>query len=523
MSYITGVSDGVPKTPAWASAITGIPTRTIVDLAHQWASAPTTLSCYYGQTNRRAYGHQWTRAMITLQAMQGLGKPGVNLGQFQVDGNYTQTPFPNDPRQLGPHPYPDGGIDYLANKTYKNPIPQQLNYPTLFKQSIVNPPVSWTGGMKLSNQFGLDAFQNFTYPMSGYSPVHAFYMQGPSYAHIPPQSGDSLQAALSPSIEFIAVQDFRWDTGAKYADIILPTCTGYERIDMAPNDGYTRVAVYDQMPISPLGESKSDLQIYTDLANSLGFGSTFTEGNTEDDWLMKDYATTNIPMTYDQFKKKGYYVFGIAADYMTKAYGQAFNWFYNKPASQIQGTSSGIQTPTGKIEIFSTTLFAQYGVNNPDIPVIPAYIPAFEGPSDPLIKTYPLQLITPHPKFSYHSQGRNNTWLREIFKIVHGGVQYEPAWLNPTDASARGINEGDVIRVFNGRAQVLFGAHVTQLVPPGTIKIWYGEWASLTNPSDVTSLDTAGDTNLLLSDRPMSKHATTAQFTTLVEAQKWVV
>jgi anaerobic selenocysteine-containing dehydrogenase len=81
-SYITGVSDGVPKTPEWAEKICGVPARTIEALAREWAAHPTTTvntGGTGGAACRTAYGHEWCRMMITLQAMQGLGRPGVQM------------------------------------------------------------------------------------------------------------------------------------------------------------------------------------------------------------------------------------------------------------------------------------------------------------------------------------------------------------------------------------------------------------------------------------------------------------
>ena len=76
-------TDGVKKTPRWAETITGVRAAIIQALAREWASKRTMLGCGarggFGSACRQAYGHEWARLMVYLQAMQGMGKPGVNI------------------------------------------------------------------------------------------------------------------------------------------------------------------------------------------------------------------------------------------------------------------------------------------------------------------------------------------------------------------------------------------------------------------------------------------------------------
>ena len=137
-SYILGVSDGIVKTPQWAEAICGVKARVISVLAEQWASGPTSLNVVMAQPNRDAFGHEWCRMMITLQAMQGIGKAGVNFSPTSSNGD-----APVDPNQTFPPMYAVGGIEYLATKRSSNAVLQQLCILN-FDQGILNPPVSWT-------------------------------------------------------------------------------------------------------------------------------------------------------------------------------------------------------------------------------------------------------------------------------------------------------------------------------------------------------------------------------------------
>jgi anaerobic selenocysteine-containing dehydrogenase len=391
----------------------------------------------------------------------------------------------------------------------------------LFDKSILNPPVSWTGGNKLSAGVTAPNFLKYTYPMPGYSEIKTLYMQGGSIAAIPPEFGRFIKVFLSPKIEFIVSQNFRWDTATKYADIILPACTGFERNEIVSNPGNDLLAVYDK-GIPPLMESKSDLDIYNLLAQRLGFAKDLNEGNTEEDWAKKMYAKTNIPITYDEFKKKGYYVFEIPDDYKPLTPQPGMGWYYSKPGSQITGPKDGLATPTGKIEIFSTILYAHYGVNDPEIPQVPKYIQAWEGRYDPIAAKYPLQMLTEHPKYRYHEQYNEVSWFRAFYKIRGpDGYEYEPIQINAVDANARGIKNNDIVRVFNDRGQILCAAKVTERVRPGVVTVWYASRADFQNPADPTSLDKGGSSNLLTSARPMSKHAMCVGFNAMVQVERW--
>ena len=95
-------------------------------------------------------------------------------------------------------------------------------------------------------------------------------------------------------------------------------------------------------------------------------------------------------------------------------------------------------------------------------------MPHKEDRSDPLAEKYPLQLLTPHPRNRVHSELYKVEWLRE--------VDPHRMWINPVDAEARGISDGDVTHVFNDRGKVAIEAWVTQRIKPGVVSIFEGAW-----------------------------------------------
>jgi trimethylamine-N-oxide reductase (cytochrome c) len=498
--YILGENDGIPKTPEWAEKITGVPARIIVALAKEWAAKPTSLWAMIGGACRRAYAHEFSRIMVTLQAMQGLGKPGVNLIASAIN-----MAGPRDRRQVGPPGYGDGGINGVAREFPQNPVNQEITE-ILLDQAILNPPVKWNGG-RILNMSSADFFAAHEYPAPGCSEIHMIWSRGDTYLNMPNRNRD-LQVYQHSSIETIVVQDPFFNRDARYADIVLPVTTNFEREDLTePSFVGTymplavinnRCAVFHRRCIDPVGESQDDYTIMSELARRLGFEERYTEGNTVDSWLRKMYAKSNVPLTFDELKERGYYAWPATPDYQPC---KQLELFYKDPEN------NPLDTPTGKLEIFSTLLFNHYGADNPEIPPVPHYIPEWEGRyTEGLVEKYPLQLLTTHPKFRFHGKFDDVDFTREIYKVKGpDGYKYEPIVMSPADAKKRGLKDGDIARAFNDRGQILCGVVTTERMAQGVIWISYGSWNDPMEPKP-SAIDRAGDSNLLTTSRPMSAH-----------------
>jgi anaerobic dimethyl sulfoxide reductase subunit A len=229
--------------------------------------------------------------------------------------------------------------------------------------------------------------------------------------------------------------------------------------------------------IDSLYESKSDLEICTELAQRLGIEGY--SDKTEDEWLreiwkMSEKMTFTKPLLdYDTLKEKGIHKIKLREPLV------AFKEQIENPKDHP------FPTPSGKIEIYSQQLA---NMNRPNLPPIPKYIEMWEGRNDPLFKKYPLQFISTHFKRRIHSQHENLPCLREL--------EPQELWINSADARERKIQHGDMVRVFNERGVVIISAKVTERIMPGVVSLYQGAWY---NP-DKEGIDRGGCANVLLND-----------------------
>jgi anaerobic dimethyl sulfoxide reductase subunit A len=256
---------------------------------------------------------------------------------------------------------------------------------------------------------------------------------------------------------------------AKFADILLPVCTWCERDDIRLPWMFGYYVLYANKAIEPLYESKTDLDILTQLAARMGISGY--NDRTEDEWLRLFAAEQGIP-DYDAFKASGFYKLETAEPHV------AFQPQIKDPEHY------SFPTPSGKIEIFCQRM-ADF--NRPDVlPAIPKYVEGWEGLTDLKHEKYPLQLITTHCRRSVHSQLYTIPWFRDL--------EPHAVWINPTDAAARNIKEHDRVKVFNDRGTISILAKVTNRIMPGVACVYQGAWY---NP-DASGVDQGGCANTLM-------------------------
>jgi len=513
--YILGRDDSVPKTPEWAEHITDVKAGVIRALAREWASKRTCLAIKFGGACRTPYGHEWPRMMVLLQAMQGLGKPGVNIWNGHsgapADKTFVSPSYkpPNMPMMLA-----------AGKRLPRNPV-EQHTYRLLMPECILNPPVSWMSAGNQCAGLGADyQFKKYSYPEPGQPEVKMIYKYGTQQFSTLPAGNRWVEMYKSPKVEFVVVQT-PWRQGeAEFADIVLPACTNFERNDISEwarvaenQDTNYRILVYQKKCIDPLYDSKSDYDIFTLLAEKLGFKEEFTDGNTEEDWIRKTYAKISLPnyISYEEFKEKGYFIVPFPENYQPET---TLKSFYE--------TGEGLDTPSGKIEFFSQRI-DKYLPDDQERPPLPHYIPSWEGHTSSLTEKYPLLLVSPHARYTFHTQGENVSWLRSIplHRVHKDGYDYWPVQIHPSDAQPRGIQNGDLVKAYNDRATVILIAVVTEKIKPGSVlSVTAGGYDPI-EPGRVGSVDKGGAVNLLMPSRIISTNAPGQVTQALVQIEKW--
>ena len=543
--HILGKDDGTPRTPGWAAEICDIPARDITALARQWAAKKTMLACgaMYGTAGacRGAYATEWARLMVFLIAMQGLGKPGVNVWGGAAMGAPVDWSF----KMPG---YSSAGFDafaLVAKKRAENKVKQKV-YRLLLPETVMDPPKSWIGegfcGQSLEQQFT----QNIS-PEPGGSEIKMIYRHGGSYISTMTDTNRYVRMYQHPNLEFVVNQDCHWQSETRFADIILPASTNFEQSDIsewAAPGGYAsnntgcahRVMIYQKKCIEPLWESKPDYDIYCELAKRIGFLDEFTEGNSREDWIRKIFDISSLPkyISYEDFKKKGYFVVPPPpSDYKRTVSNR---WYYEgrtcdspDPENPLLGTDKAdkLGTYSGKIEFVSQSLLKHFP-DDKERPPLAQYIPSWEGYNSELSQKYPLQLITPHVRFSYHTQHDNKSpWLNEIpgHRVIKDGYAWWTIRINPCDAESRSIKHGDIIKMYNDRGAILGVVQITERVRPGLVHSYQaGAKYDPLEPGKPGSIDKGGCTNLLTPSRMLSKNVPgMASNSCLVEITKWEV
>ena len=459
--YLMGESDGTPKTPEWAADKTDMSAEKIRALAMEYATTKGVKIASARGIQRNEHGEQQVRMLIALATIKGeFGLPGGGLG-FEIPGSAGV----GDAKVVGRPP--------ASFSSVSNPVTQTL-LQQHFAASIMNAPV-------VDDHDG----KQYAYPEPGKSELKLLYWTGGSLLNQNDDINQTLEAFKK--IDTIIVQDSWWEPASRHADIVLPITTLFERNDMTR---FWRYVVYQHQIIEPLGESRSDFEVFRDLADRLGFKDEFTTGlETEDAWLRKLYESADNAMTYEEFRDAGFYKMDIDETPFV-----AFADFRADPAANPLGTASG------KLELHSDTI-ASYGYD--DCPGTPQWIEPTEWLGSSLTKDYPLQMMNKHPLWRRHSSYDNVDTLHKDSKI-NG---YEPVWINPADAATRGIATGDVVRVFNGRGAILCGALVTDRVRPQTVVVQEGAWFSPIEPGTIGSLDRGGSSSVLTRQMGTSKLA----------------
>ncbi len=481
--YILGKYDGQPKTPEWASEICGVPAEDIRKLARLYATTkPAALKASWAP-GRNAYGEQYNRMAAALQAMTG------NVGKL---GGCAEGVGKGWHAQAVAYPYDRFANVWFASIKSDRWAHCVLNYPRVRREEIGLWPRQ-------------DAFDGLIPDIRG------IFWQGSDWFN--QLTNINKEIAAIRKLDLVVCMDSTITPSGLWADYLLPVATHFERHDVALPWYKGHYYIHRPKVIEPLGESKTDFQIFTELAWRLGFGPAynpragrdyFHDNDAVDEaylrawWENQVVAYQGADISWEEFKRRGVYKFRLPRLHV------AFQ-------DQIE-KGVPFATPSGKIEIFSTVLAqtrdwtrTQYGY---PIPAIPKWIEPFEWLGDEeKTKKYPFHLVSPHPRWRTHSIFNNVPWLRETYE--------QEVTINASDAAKLGIRTGDTVEIWNDRGKVVVPAYVTERCMPGVVVLHEGAWMDL----DENGVDRAGNPDFLTLDEP-SPAGAFAYNTVLVNLRK---
>jgi anaerobic dimethyl sulfoxide reductase subunit A len=494
--YVLGTYDGQPKTPEWASQISGVPAETIRRLAQELATTKPAVIQTAGAPARINNGECLPQAMLTVAWMTGnLGIPGSGVGPNMH----------NSAANAGPALVKAGssGVKGVSNPIIEGSTRQgninAINNCEMWNAVVTGDYIAGDKGkQKINIQMIVSA--GFGDPLNQ-------------------RAGMTKGIEAFRKVEFVAVQTIYLNTTAKYADLVLPVTTQWER-HSGLLTGNRDILIYHRQLVEPLFEAQDDSYIAVEVAKRLGLDAsqvepfdlkqqvynqlagatvitddgsgyepllTITAADIAEMGVEGEPQTGKIP--YQEFKARGIYQVQRSAN--DKLGFTELEAYVEDPVANPAGTQSG------KLEIYCPAIVdwvGKCGFNTKD--PLPKYDPPIEGYEETFVDwnnqvkgDYPLQLYTMHYQRRSHSSFDNVPWLREAFP--------QEMMMNPVDAAERGIQNGDVALVKSRHGTVVRPVLVTNRITPGVVTLGEGAWAQV---DEASGIDMAGATNTLNGD-----------------------
>ena len=475
--YLLGISDGEPKTPEWAADISGIPAESITAIARRLVQGRTLINTSWS-LQRTQYGEQAPWMALTLAAMVGqIGLPGGGFG------------------------FGYGSMSSVGETSHSFGAPLFSQLENRVTQYI---PVARVADMLLhpGEPFDFDG-KSLTYPE-----IHAVVWAGGNPFHHHQDLGRVRQAFGRP--DTVIVADPYWTPMARHADIVLPSTVSLERDDIgAASTDSLLVAMRQAVPVN--ANARNDFDMYAAIAGRLGKGEAFTEGKSSDEWVRAIYESwrertvrrwPDLP-PYDAFQEDGFVEIPMpdSPTVMLEAF-------------RADPDSRPLATPSGRIEIFSQAIDS-FGYA--DCAGHPTWYAPDEWLGADMAERFPLQLVANNPRTRLHSQLDMGAGSQA--SKIHGR---EPMRMHPDDASARGISDGDVVRVFNDRGSVLAGVIVSDAVRQSVVQLSTGAWFDPVQTSDGATFCAHGNPNVLTRDIGTSRLGQgCAGQHALVDVERW--
>ncbi len=290
-------------------------------------------------------------------------------------------------------------------------------------------------------------------------PVKALFVYGSNPAAVCPRHDEVVRGLLRPDLFTVVHEQFFTDT-TDYADIVLPATTFFEHKDLQKAYGHYYVQVSNQA-IEPLGECRPNLEVFRALAERMGFEEACFRESVDE---MIDLALES-ERSVDGRNQPGTVGAGqVRLNFSGQGSGVGIR--RQDPEQFLPFAHGGFRTPSGKAELYSEALKAQ------GLDPVAEFKPPTESRHGTKEKDLPLELLA----------RKSDNFLNSTFSNVPSVHQMEETGLleiSAADAKARGISNGDQVRVFNRRGDILLKARVDGKVQAGVVSASLN-WAKMT-------------------------------------------
>jgi anaerobic dimethyl sulfoxide reductase subunit A len=519
-----------PKTPEWASEICGVDPDRIRTLAREIATTENVAICQSNACARTQNSDSWPQMLLTFGAMTGhIGKDG----SFTSGGYYHQT-FSG--YAGGPSYVTSGGAG----------VPGVGDNPVQGERSDVWTVLPKVPGVQLCDAWMWQAIYDKKYQAAKdeWRDLNIQLIYHGGGAALQTRDGMTKGIEAHRQVEFVVAHGQFLTTNAKYADVVLPVTTEWERFGNVSSANNEIGFIWSSQVTEPQYETKDDIWIAAEVGKRLSLdpneidpvplkqqifnrisGAKVMKDDvpnaqgeyetlvtiTEDD--IKEWDVEGEPQTghisLKELQEKGYYQ-------VPRSPGDNYEFIAQKEFRE-DPENNPIPTESGKLETYSQRLAdIIYSRGWSTVRPIPTYNPAQEGYEatfddweNKVKGKYPLQLGTMHYFRRSHTVFDNIPQLRRAFP--------NEFFMNPVDAEARGIQHGDIVLIESKHGKTIRPVCVTPRIIPGVVNLPHGAWVEM---DEETGVDKAGADNIINGCVPTGQ-GTSGWNTCIVEVSKY--
>jgi molybdopterin guanine dinucleotide-containing S/N-oxide reductase-like protein len=297
-------------------------------------------------------------------------------------------------------------------------------------------------------------------------PVKALFVYNSNPAAVCPNHNEVIRGLTRSDLFTVVHEQFFTDT-TDYADIVLPATTFFEHKDLQSAYGHYYLQVSNQA-IEPLGECKSNMAVFRALAEKMGFDDQCLR-DSDDDMINQALQSSNPwlkGLTLKGLEQEGHIRLNFDANTCRHSPDKAETAGQSQQPWFLPYANGGFRTSSGKAELYSEALKAQ------GLDPVAEFVPPDESRHTVRAKNFPLELLARKADNFLNSTFTNLPVLQALEE--RGLLEMHPA-----DANARGIHDGDAVRVFNTRGEIELTAKVNGSVSPGVVAAKLN-WAKLT-------------------------------------------